>query len=530
MRIGDRLLERYIVEERLASGGHSVVYRGTDERLQRPVCIKVFRRLKSDDGAYKTAYEHFVQEAFALSKLTHPNTLRIYDFGYLDELHRNSEGYSQSGAPFQVSEFMPSGTLWTQVRNSGPLPAAEAASIVRALGGALGEAHRCDIIHRDIKPQNILFGEVGRNRVPKLADFGIAKELATATSPLPNRAGDTGLVVGRPFLMYSPWWAAPEQLTSMTVERTADVYSLTLSIVFMLTGRVVFRENDPVRAYEQRKIGTELVQKACEGRDISRDIVEQLTAACVFAPDYRPSDVEEFTGKLANALTSGKRTTQPVPIPIATPAASSPVPPQAPSAVRPPAASSPVPAPVPAPFATPAPSKTTPYLTAVPRENARPAPAPARASIPPKRLHVSPSPQNIAARSVHFIATSGDSVDRDFAGGKARIRLAFVPIQQGFCLHVRGLNCFVGRAPNRPSRAVEYTGDGELYMLSPNRQSLGYAAVYLGKAAAGHRLFPVDDMTVAIGTDECPIVAALDFGRGNDFSFIYQAQSYTHPH
>src|SRR5262245_38322259 len=104
--VGDRLLDRYVVAERLESGGTSVVYRAVDERLSRPVCIKVFHTIRHKEGIYRTSYEHFIQEAFALSKLTHPNTLRIYDFGHLP-----GGAFELEGAPFQVSEFMSGGTL-----------------------------------------------------------------------------------------------------------------------------------------------------------------------------------------------------------------------------------------------------------------------------------------------------------------------------------------------------------------------------------------------------------------------------------
>ena len=252
LEIGARLLDRYSIVERISSGGHSVVYRAEDERLHRPVCIKVFQRVRSGDGPYQTAYEHFVKEAFALSKLTHPNTLRIYDFGHLPE-RPGEEG--EMGPPFQVSEFMTHGTLWSHVRQHGPTAADEAAPVITALGGALGEAHEAGIIHRDIKPHNILFTAAGRSLVVKLADFGIAKALPTEAAGLSHRADDTSVVVGRPFLMYSPWWAAPEQLAGMPVGPQADIFALALSVIYMLTANVVFRENDAIKSYEQRKSG-----------------------------------------------------------------------------------------------------------------------------------------------------------------------------------------------------------------------------------------------------------------------------------
>src|SRR5215475_6235922 len=100
IKVGDVVLDRYRVIEQIGSGGHSVVWKGTDERLSRPVCIKVFSGLGGESGVGRTSYEHFVQEAFALSRLTHPNTLRIYDFGHLGQVG------DTGGKPLQVCEYM----------------------------------------------------------------------------------------------------------------------------------------------------------------------------------------------------------------------------------------------------------------------------------------------------------------------------------------------------------------------------------------------------------------------------------------
>src|SRR3954470_17782461 len=144
IKVGDMILDRYRVVEQIASGGHSVVYRGQDERLSRPVCIKVFSGLGGKSGLGRTSYEHFVQEAFALSRLTHPNTLRIYDFGHLGP--KDAEGM-----PLQVCEFMNGGTLSHIIRDQGNQSLDETARIVGAMCLALGEAQGLGIVHRDIK-------------------------------------------------------------------------------------------------------------------------------------------------------------------------------------------------------------------------------------------------------------------------------------------------------------------------------------------------------------------------------------------
>src|SRR5215468_10781556 len=206
--VGDVVLERYRVVEQIASGGHSVVFRGQDERLSRPVCIKVFSGMGGNSGVGRTSYEHFVQEAFALSRLTHPNTLRIYDFGHLGT--KDAEGM-----PLQVCEYMNGGTLSHVVREQGRQSLAETARVIHAMCLALAEAHGLGIVHRDIKPQNILFGAVAGSKLPKLADFGIAKWSADDDNRQ-QRAEDTAIVAGQKLAMYSPSWAAPEQLAGLT--------------------------------------------------------------------------------------------------------------------------------------------------------------------------------------------------------------------------------------------------------------------------------------------------------------------------
>lgn len=206
IKLGDMVLERYRVVEQIASGGHSVVFRGTDERLSRPVCIKVFSGLGGQSGVGRTSYEHFVQEAFALSRLTHPNTLRIYDFGHLGPK-------DSGGMPLQVCEYMNGGTLSQVIREQGKQSVVDTLPVIHAMCAALSEAHGLGIVHRDIKPQNILFGTVGNKRLPKLADFGIAKWSVDADENKDKqRAEDTAIVAGQKLAMYSPSWAAPEQL------------------------------------------------------------------------------------------------------------------------------------------------------------------------------------------------------------------------------------------------------------------------------------------------------------------------------
>src|SRR5262245_4950206 len=269
MKVGDVVLDRYRVVEQIASGGHSVVYRGQDERLSRPVCIKVFSGLGGKSGVGRTSYEHFVQEAFALSRLTHPNTLRIYDFGHLGPK-------DEEGMPLQVCEFMNGGTLSMIVREQGKQSLAETVRIMGAMCSALAEAHGLGIVHRDIKPQNILFAAVGANKLPKLADFGIAKWSADAETNEQNRAEDTAIVAGQKLAMYSPSWAAPEQLAGQAVSPATDIYSLACVTVYMLSGKAIFADEDVYAGYKKRRHADDLVREALGPAGVPRPVIRLL--------------------------------------------------------------------------------------------------------------------------------------------------------------------------------------------------------------------------------------------------------------
>lgn len=465
LALGERVLDRYVVVERIAAGGHSVVYRGEDERLSRPVCIKVFYKLRTDSAVWRTSYEHFVQEAFALSRLTHPNTLRIYDFGHLE-----GETDEHSGPPFQVSEFMNGGTLWHLIKRDGVLPIEEVARVVGSLCGALAEAHECGIVHRDIKPKNILFGTAGRNRLPKLADFGIAKSLPLECAPLHNQAGDTEIVAGHRLIMYSPSWAAPEQLIGTTVTPATDIYSLALITIFMMTGRMVFGTGDLEASYSDRGESERLIDEALSDIEVAPRVTRVLQAACAFDPRDRPASVDGFAHALEEALAA-------VPVPLA---------------------------------------RSNPELTSVE------APAPRRntATVPPRRLRVATEPVAFGGRNGRFVPLEAGAAMVAVAG--VRLRFTLLPATGGGpSVHVKGLTCFVGADGRPPSGAVNLARSGALSLVAPNRKRIADARLCLGSPAAGHTLLSIGDETVAIGSDECPFVFALDFGPGGDCLFLY---------
>ncbi|HEY4057081.1 MAG TPA: protein kinase [Kofleriaceae bacterium] len=298
IKVGDVVLDRYRVGEQIASGGHSVVFLGQDERLNRPVCIKVFSGLGGKSGVGRTSYEHFVQEAFALSRLTHPNTLRIYDFGHLGS--KDAEGM-----PIQVCEYMNGGTLSNIVREQGRQSIEETVRVIGAMCAALAEAHQLGIVHRDIKPQNILFGSVGSDKLPKLADFGIAKwtvDDEKEKQERNQRAEDTAIVAGQKLAMYSPSWAAPEQLAGQPVSPATDIYSLAVVAIYMLTGRAIFADEDVYAGYKKRRQADEIVRDVLRSTEAGPATSELLIKALAFDPTKRMTKVDAFHTALKDLL------------------------------------------------------------------------------------------------------------------------------------------------------------------------------------------------------------------------------------
>ena len=477
---GNRLLDRYLIHSKIASGGLSVVFKGKDERLPRQVCIKVFHALRGArdgkrDGVFRVGYEHFVQEAYALSRLSHPNTLRIYDFGYVDDPNHPGESI-----PIQVSEYMNGGTLAHLIQRSGPLTFADAFSVVVGLCGALAEAHSCGIIHRDLKPKNILFGDVGANRVAKLADFSIAKSLAREKSPLDDDASvefesvDTGLTAGQPLLMYSINWAAPEQLTGDGVVPASDIYSLGLVIIFMLTGKMLYHAGDDrLEALDQRKESSKRIRELLEPRGLPPGLIELLCSACNPKIAQRPANADAFLERLraTRAEADPESGTQRRPELVVND------------------------------FTTT--SVTTPTSR-------------------PRRLSVGGS-HRIGDRTASFLQVGHDGADLQLDGGM-RIRTTLLPeADDRFCLHIKGLNCFVRFTGGRPSSAIQVRKGGTLELVTANRQVAARGSVQFGKPAAGHNVFIVGEQPVALSNTDCRWVVAVDFGAPGTCRFIYSA-------
>lgn len=456
---GEVVLGRYRVLEQIAVGGHSVVYRGSDERLSRPVCIKVFDVRRSNPRVHETSHDHFVQEAFALSRLSHPATLRIYDFGRLDD-----EGGAE-GAPVQVSEYIGGGTLSQLVRGRGPLPLGETVRIVEDLAGALSEAHEVGIVHRDVKPQNILFATAGETRVTKLADFGIAKALFLDVD-LCRRADETDEIAGCRLVMYSPSWAAPEQLRGHPVGPAADLYSLALVAAYMLTARAVCRAGDVREGYERRVHVVEHLGRAAQKAGLAPAAVEVLARACALEPADRYPDVVAFARALAELPRA--------PLPTAA-------------------------------------GKDLPRASALPPEKAA------------SWRVVSPSGEDlgaVASRRLRFEPLGADEAVVEVSGVKFRVTL-LPRVGTELSVHVKGINCFVALDGRPPTSAVTISGPCMIDFLSTSRARLARASVCARWPSETHALIAIGDEGIALPRDVAPLALGLDFGPGSAAVVLY---------
>ena len=219
----NRLGGRFVLVREIGSGGMSRVFLGRDEILDRPVAVKVL----NPDFDDPEAGARFRVEGRTAARLSHPNIVRVYDAGE-DEL----EGYEAS---YIVMEYLPGGDLKELVDGRGPLPDAMLLRIGADVAAGLAHAHERGVIHRDIKPQNVLMDEYGS---PKLADFGIARAFDTSHST------STGSYLG------TAAYSSPEQLQGGQVSPKSDIYSMGVTLYHAAVGEPPFT-GDPLAVASQ---------------------------------------------------------------------------------------------------------------------------------------------------------------------------------------------------------------------------------------------------------------------------------------
>jgi serine/threonine-protein kinase len=222
-QIGTTLGGRYRLEALLGTGASANVFLAQDTTLERQVAIKLLQPALAQDAAF---LKRFRAEARAVAALNHPNVLRVFDWG------------EEEGVPFLVTELLAGGSLKDLLDAGVRLSHEQAASVGQQAAAGLAYAHARGLVHRDVKPGNLLFDEEGRVRI---TDFGVARALAEASWTEP-----AGGLIG------TVRYASPEQAEGLPVDGKADVYSLSLVLYESLSGTVPFLQETPVATLRAR--------------------------------------------------------------------------------------------------------------------------------------------------------------------------------------------------------------------------------------------------------------------------------------
>ena len=269
--MAERLLSgRYRIVRHVARGGMAEVYLGHDELLDRTVAIKVLIPERASDASF---VERFRREAKAAAGLNHHNIVGVHDFGEDD------------GQYFMVMEYVEGPTLRDVIRGDGPMGPERATEIAAAIAAALAAAHAKGIIHRDVKPANVLIAS--STGTVKVADFGIARAADGAQDGLTM----PGAVMG------TATYLSPEQAQGIAVDARSDIYSLGMVLYEMLAGKAPFKGDSPVAvAYKQLH---EVPPPPSALNSAVSPALDALVARTLSKdPDQRPSSATEFRAEL----------------------------------------------------------------------------------------------------------------------------------------------------------------------------------------------------------------------------------------
>jgi serine/threonine protein kinase len=263
-------LGRYKILEQLGEGGMATVYKAHDSRLDRFVAIKVIRTDQFAPSILNEMMNRFEREAKALAKLSHPNIVHVHDYGEYE------------GAPYLVMEYLSCGSL--KQDPGTPMPWQQVSQILLPIAYALAYAHEHNIIHRDIKPGNILLTEKG---LPMLSDFGIAKILES------NEAASlTGTGVG----IGTPEYMAPEQWTGQSGPKS-DIYSLGVVLYELVTGRKPYKADTPI-GIMLKQVKEPLPPPSQFVSDLPEGLENVILKALEKQPEDRYQNMSEFTTAL----------------------------------------------------------------------------------------------------------------------------------------------------------------------------------------------------------------------------------------
>src|SRR5919112_1472041 len=261
--VGQVLDGRYLVRSRIARGGMATVYLALDQRLDREVAVKVMHPNLADDEDF---LHRFTREARSAARLSHPGIVQVYDQGQHD------------GVAFLAMEHVPGRTLRDLMNERGTLTARESLDLLEPVLEALGAAHAAGLVHREVKPENVLLGDDGRLKV---ADFGLARAVNSATT------SQTGLLLG------TVAYLAPEQVERGRADARSDVYATGVLLFEMLTGVKPFEGETAVQIAFQH-VTNEVPAPSSRAPGAPRRMDEVVAEAAARAPRARPADAREL--------------------------------------------------------------------------------------------------------------------------------------------------------------------------------------------------------------------------------------------
>ncbi len=255
-----RLLDgRYRVESRIARGGMATVYLALDIRLDRTVALKVMHRSLADDPAF---VRRFIGEAKSVASLSHPNVVHVFDQG------------TDGDVVYLSMEYVPGKTLRDVLRDRGRLPAREALEIMIPVLAALGAAHQAGMVHRDVKPENVLLADDGRIKV---VDFGLARAIEATNQTR------TGVMIG------TIGYMSPEQVTTGGADVRSDVYAAGIMLFELVTGRQPYDGETPM-SVAYRHVHDTVPAPSSLASDVPALIDTLVAQATAREPHDRPAD------------------------------------------------------------------------------------------------------------------------------------------------------------------------------------------------------------------------------------------------
>ena len=258
---------RYLLQSRIASGGTSTVYRGLDTRLDRPVAVKVMDTRYAGDDQFLTRFQ---REARTVARLKDPGLVAVYDQG-LDARH-----------PFLVMELIEGGTLRELLAERGPMPPYAVAAVLRPVLGGLAAAHRAGLVHRDVKPENVLISDDGD---VKIADFGLVRAVAAAGIT------STSVILG------TAAYLSPEQVRHGDASPRGDVYSAGILTYELLTGRTPFT-GDSALSIAYQRLDTDVPPPSTQIDGVPAQFDEFVERATARDPADRYADAIEMGAEL----------------------------------------------------------------------------------------------------------------------------------------------------------------------------------------------------------------------------------------